>query len=319
MPKFRPTLEIDSDHKEVFSLRETPSIVTIPAKTLVSRVSRPADWFGADYNMNIYRGCSHGCIYCDSRSDCYRNTDFDTVKVKEDALRIIRDELRRKVQTGVISTGAMSDPYNPLEQELRLTRNALELINAFGFGVGIATKSPLVARDIDILQDIKAHSPVIVKLTITTADDGLCKKLEPGAASSSERFAALKRLAAAGICVGVLMMPILPFINDTEENIRRLLTMAKSAGAVFVYPSLGMTLRSGNREYYYEQIDRLFPGVKQRHIARYGERYNCTSPQAKKLWAAFKSGCEELGLLYDMRDITRRYKTGYGDRQLNFL
>ena len=294
-------------------------MVTIPAKTIVTRVKSPSAWFGAEYNMNIYRGCSHGCIYCDSRSDCYKNTDFATVKLKEDALRIIRDELRRKVQKGVICTGAMSDPYNPFERELLHSRNALELINAFGFGAAIATKSPLVARDADILQDIKKHSPVIVKITITTADDGLCKMLEPGAEPSSERFAALEKLASAGICAGVLMMPILPYVNDTEENVSRILASAKSSGAAFVYPSFGMTLRSGNREYYYEQIDKMFPGLKQRYASRYGNRYICNSPRARKLWAVFKSECDRLGLLYDMRGIISRYRMGYEGRQLSFF
>jgi len=294
-------------------------MITIPAKTIVSKTQSPGDWFGADYNMNIYRGCSHGCIYCDSRSDCYKNADFATVKVKEDAFRIIRDEPRRKVRKGVISTGAMSDPYNPIEHHLHLTRNALELVNAFGFGVVIATKSPLVVRDIDILKDIRSHSPVTVMLTVTTLDDGLCKTVEPHVASSSERFAALENLAAAGIFAGVLMMPILPYLNDTEENVCGILTKAKDAGAYFTYPSFGVTLRSGNREYYYEHLDRHFPGVTQHYISNFGNRYHNASPHAKKLWSAFKHRCEELGIFYNMRDIISRSKMGYGDRQLSFL
>lgn len=292
---------------------------TIPAKNIVIRTKKAASWFGADYNMNIYRGCSHGCIYCDSRSDCYRNTSFDTIKVKEDALKIIRDDLRRKVKRGVVATGAMSDPYNPLEQELCLTRNALELINAFEFGVAIATKSSLVTRDLDILGDIKSHSPVIVKMTVTTADDDLCGKLEPHVSRSSERFAALKALSGGGIYCGVLMMPILPFINDSEENVLSILNQAKNAGARFVYPALGMTLRSGNREYYYKKLDELFPSMKQKYIGKYGERYQCASPKAKKLWDIFKNECERLGLLYDMKSIIRQYKLGYGERQLTLF
>jgi len=291
---------------------------TIPAKTIVCRAQKPSYWFGADYNMNIYRGCSHGCIYCDSRSDCYNNPNFDAVKVKENALRIIRDELRRKVKTGVIATGAMSDPYNPLEQKLKVTRNALELINAFGFGVAVATKSALITRDADILSDIKTHSPVIVKITITTADDDICKKLEPYVSASSERFAALEALASNNIYCGVLMMPILPFINNSEENILEILNKAKNAGASFVYPAFGMTLRSGNREYYYEKIDKLFPGMKEKHIKRYGDRYSCPSPKAKKLWEVFAAQCERLGMVYDMKAITSRYKMGYNDQQLTF-
>jgi len=295
------------------------NVPTIPAKTIVNRVKKPAFWFGAEYNMNIYRGCSHGCIYCDSRSDCYNNKDFDTVKAKENALQIIRDELRRKVKTGVIATGAMSDPYNPLEEKLKLTRHALELINAFGFGVAIDTKSALITRDVDILQDIKTHSPTIVKITITTADDELCKKIEPHVSSTSERFEALRILAEKDIYCGVLMMPILPFINDTEENIITIIRRAKEVGARFVYPALGMTLRQGNREYYYEQLDKLFPQIKEKYIKRYGDRYQCSSFNARKLWGIFTAECERLGLPYDMKTITRQYKAGYGDKQLTFF
>jgi len=294
-------------------------MLTVPAKTIVTRVKKPSSWFGAEYNMNIYRGCSHGCIYCDSRSECYRNFDFDTVKVKEDALRIIRDELRKKAKSGVIGTGAMSDPYNPLEQELQLTRHSLELINAFGFGVAIDTKSPLVTRDIDILQDIKQHSPVIVKLTVTTDDGGLCKKLEPNVATSSERFAAIKTLSDNGIYAGVLMMPILPFINDTDENISAIVTNAKAAGAKFILPSFGMTLRQGNREYYYEQLDKLFPGLSSKYAAHYGNKYVCTSPHARRLWTIFQTKCDELGLLYRMRDIIKHYRMGYAEKQLSLF
>ncbi|MCL2408949.1 MAG: radical SAM protein [Oscillospiraceae bacterium] len=292
---------------------------TIPAKTIITRVKKPSYWFGAEYNMNIYRGCSHGCIYCDSRSDCYRNTDFDTVKAKENALEIIRNDLRRKVKSGVISTGAMSDPYNPQEREVKLTRNSLELINAYEFGVDICTKSALVMRDIDILRDIKRHSPVLAKLTITTAEDDLAGKIEPYASTTTERFAALEALVKNDIYCGVLMMPLLPYINDTEENVLKILTQAQNAGAKFVYPAFGMTLRAGNREYYYEKLDEYFPGLKQQYIKKYGDRYNCTSPKMSKLFEVFAAKCNELGLLYDMRAITRAYKMGYEESQLTMF
>ena len=240
---------------------------TIPAKTIITKTKKPAAWFGANYNMNIYRGCCHGCIYCDSRSDCYRNPDFNTVKAKENALQLIRDDLRRKVKTGVIATGAMSDPYNPFEKDEQLTRNSLELINAFNFGVAIDTKGPLVTRDVDILADIKSHSPVIVKMSITTADDHLSKIIEPGAALSSQRFSALKELSDAGIFCGVLMMPILPFINDTKENIAAIVTKAKEANVRFIYPAFGVTMRQGNREYFYEQLDKYFPEYKEKSLS----------------------------------------------------
>jgi len=291
----------------------------VKAKHIVHKVPAPSQWFGADYNMNIYRGCSHGCIYCDSRSDCYRISDFDTVKPKENALEIIRNDLRRKVQTGVIATGAMSDPYNPLEARLKLSRNALELINAYGFGVGISTKSTLITRDVDILCDIISHSPVLVNFTITTADDDICKLVEPNVATSTQRFAAMRILADYGIFCGVLMMPLLPFINDNEENIIKILRQAKDAGAKYAFGSMGMTLRQGNREYYYDKLDAAFPGIKARYVQRYGNRYKIPSPASKQLWAVFAAECERLGLLYDMRAIVALLKAGYGDGQLRLF
>lgn len=170
----------------------------IPAKTIITKTKGSA-WFGTDYNMNIYKGCCHGCIYCDSRSDCYHIREFDKVKAKEDALLLIRNDLRRKVKKGVVGTGAMSDPYNPYEKELCLTGHALELLDAFEFGAAIATKSPLITRDIEILNSIREHSPVLCKMTVTTADDALAQKIEPGAAVSSRRFEALLALHDAGI------------------------------------------------------------------------------------------------------------------------
>jgi len=294
-------------------------MITVPAKNMVFRVKKPNSWFGAEYNMNIYRGCSHGCIYCDSRSDCYGNSDFDTVKIKDGALEKIRDDLRRKALKGVVATGAMSDPYNPMERELKLTRNALELLNAFEFGVAIDTKSPLVARDKHILCDIGEHSPVIVKMTITTADNDLCGILEPGAARTKERFEALKELSAEGIFCGVLLMPILPFINDTEENILAITRRAKESGAKFVFPAMGMTLRSGNREYYYEKLDEHFPGMKDKYIRQFGTRYQCSSIKAKKLWEVFKAECARLGLLSDMHSIIHNYKSGRQGGQMEWL
>jgi len=290
----------------------------IPAKTIVTK-NKSGAWFGTDYNMNIYRGCSHGCIYCDSRSDCYRIEGFDQVRAKADALRIIRDDLQRKVKTGVIGTGAMSDPYNPFEEELKLTRHALELINAFGFGVAIATKSPLVTRDIDILQDIKKQSPVIVKLSVSTADDSLCRQIEPRVAPASRRFAAIRALSALGIYCGVILMPTLPFLTDTTDNILEIVRLAHENGAKFVYPAFGMTLRDGQREYFYQKLDESFPGLKERYIKRYGSRYECSSPKARELYTTFEQTCRELGLRYKMQSIAQDYKRGYEIDQLSWF
>ena len=290
----------------------------IPAKTIVTQVKNH-NWFGIDYNMNIYRGCSHGCIYCDSRSLCYKVENFDVIRAKQDALRIIRDDLLKKRKRGVIGTGAMSDPYNPFEEEYKLTRNALELINAYRFGVAIATKSHLVSRDASTLKDIQAHSPVIVKMTITTGDDNLCNVVEPKAPLSSERFSAVKELSSNGVYAGILMMPLLPFINDTEENIISIVHKAKESGARFIYGDMGMTLRAGNREYYYENLDKRFPGIKEKYIKKYNERYHCSSPNAKRLWNIFASECKRLELRYEMRDIVIDYKRGYTVKQLELF
>ena len=290
----------------------------VPAKTIITR-TKGSRWFGTDYNMNIYRGCAHGCIYCDSRSECYHVDDFGTVRAKEDALRVIRDDLRRKVRRGVIGTGAMSDPYNPFEKELLLTRHALELVSAYEFGACIATKSDLIVRDIDVLKEIKSHSPVIAQITVTCADDALAAKLEPFAPSPSRRFAALRSLSEAGIFCGVLLMPVLPWIEDSDDNIARIVQSASDAGARFVYPGFGVTLRDRQREYFYGQLDRHFPGLRQKYEERFGPRYGCSSPRAAALRKVFEAQCDDLGVLCRMTDIIRAYRLGYWDSQLSFL
>lgn len=292
---------------------------TLPAKTIVTNVKNGAGWFGARYNMNLYRGCCHGCIYCDSRSSCYRNPDFDTVYAKKDALRIVRDDLRRKAQPGVVSTGAMSDPYNPFEQTAQLTRHALELLSAYGFGVAIATKSDLICRDIDVLREVQKGAPVLCKLTITTTDDALAKRIEPHAHAPSRRFEALARLSQAGLPTCVLLMPVLPWITDSEENILSIVQEAKRAGVSYIYPAFGLTMREGQREYFYRALERAFPGLRERYAARYGLRYTCASPRARQLWESFARACDDAGIFYRMRDITRRYQRGYDSGQLTFF
>ena len=291
----------------------------IKANTIVTRTKNNW-WFGTDYGMNIYRGCNFGCIYCDSRSACYQVEDFDRVRAKADALRLIRDDLRRKQKKGVIHTGAMSDPYIPAEKALKLTRHALELINAYRFGVAIATKSTLVTRDIDILQDINKRAPVVVSLSITTADDALAKKIEPHSPTSSQRFQALKELSEAGLFCGVLMMPILPFINDSEENVLAIVRSAHAAGAKYVYGQMGLTLRDGQREFFYDQLEKDFPGLKEKYAAQYGLKYEANSPDRKRLYQIFKKECDQLGLLYNMANITAEYqKNGFWAEQLPLL
>lgn len=293
---------------------------TIPAKTIVNRTKNPS-WFGTEYNMNIYRGCCHGCIYCDSRSDCYHNDGFDQVKIKADALRVIRDDLERKVKIGVVGTGAMSDPYNPFEEELLLTRHALTLLEAYGFGVAIATKSDLITRDIDVLTSIHRTMPAICKITVTTCDDALAAKVEPGAPSPSRRLAAVERLSVAGLFTGILMMPILPFLEDSPENIRNIVDRAADAGARFVYPALGMTCRAGQREYFYRKLEEQFPGqgLAERYQKQYGPRYECASPKARALWGVFQEACNRRGLLYSMGRIIAASRRGHETDQLSLF
>ena len=292
----------------------------VSARTIVTK-TKSSEWFGADYNMNIYRGCCHGCIYCDSRSACYGIEDFDRVRAKEDALRIIRDDLRRKVKKGVVGTGAMSDPYNPFEQELQLTRHALELVDAFGFGVAIDTKSSLITRDMDILESIREHSPVICKITVTAAEDELSRKVEPRVCPSSERLDALSRLCGAGIFAGILLTPVLPFLEDNQENIRSIVRKAHEAGARFIYVDFGMTLRENQRIWYYDRLKELFPeqNLVERYQRTYGSRYECRSPRAASLWKSFTAECEKSGILYEMKSIINAYKRGYEYSQLTLF
>lgn len=290
---------------------------TVPAKSIVIR-NQDTGWFGCEYNMNLYRGCCHGCIYCDSRSDCYRIEQFDTVCAKADALRIVRDELRRKVRTGVVATGSMSDPYNPFEREEKLTRHALELLDAYGFGAAVATKSDLITRDTDILTGIAERSPVIVKFTVTTLDEALAAKLEPNAPPPSRRLEALRHLAGQGLFTGLLLMPVLPFLEDSEENILSILRAAADAGARFVYAYFGVTLRENQRDYFYNRLDESFPGLREQYVSRFGGRYDCRSPRAGKLEQLYREECDRLGLLRRMQDIVSAYRQGYGDLQLRF-
>lgn len=291
---------------------------TVPCKTILQK-NKSSEWFGNDYNMNLYRGCCHGCIYCDSRSECYRIDDFDTVRVKENCLQILRDELRRKVRTGIIGTGSMSDPYNSFEQTELVTRHAMELIDAYNFGVTVITKSSLITRDIDVYKSISEHSPVLCKMTITTADDNLCRLIEPNVSVSSERFEALAKMSESGLFTGITLMPVLPFIEDSEENILKIVRTAYECGVRIIYPAFGMTLRQNQRDWYYEKLDKIFPNLSDKYRRYYGGRYNCVSPNAKKLWSVFAVECDKHGILYNMKDIIRAYKQGYGDTQLSFF
>ncbi|RQN10811.1 radical SAM protein [Clostridium butyricum] len=294
----------------------------IEAKSIVSSYQGNNSWFGINYNMNIYKGCPHGCIYCDSRSECYGIEEFDAVRAKLNSTAIIRKDLKSKRKKGVVGTGAMSDPYNVFERKYEYTREALKLIDEFGFGIGIATKSSLITRDIDILKRIKTHSPVIIKITITTYDDKLCGKIEPNVSLSSKRFQALKMLSDEGIYAGILLMPILPFINDTEENIVNIVRKAYDNGAKFIFAyGMGLTLRGNQRDYYYEKLIKLFPEKKlvEQYVNGYGNSYECSSQNSRKLWSVFTKECNKYGILYKMSDIINDYKRGYYEEQIKWF
>ena len=255
--------------------------------------------------MNIYRGCTHGCIYCDSRSACYQfKHDFEDIEVKRNAAEILKAQLARKRNPCMIGTGAMCDPYIHLEEDLQLTRRCLSAIEHHGFGLAIQTKSARILRDLDVLKAINQKSKCVVQMTLTTFDEDLCKIIEPDVSTTAERFAALEIMRDAGIPTVVWLCPILPFINDTEENLRGILdycVRAKVKGIICF--NFGTTMREGSRDYFYRKLDEHLPGMKERYIQAFGDKYECKSPNQSQLWAIFKAECERHGILYRMNDV----------------
>jgi len=292
----------------------------IEAKSILQKVQYDSgQWFGIDYNINLYKGCCHGCIYCDSRSDCYRIEQFDKVRIKKDAIAILQKELYGKKKKGVIGLGAMSDTYNPFEEQVNATRDALRLIERYGFGVSIDTKGTLITRDIDYLQKIAGNHSAIAKITITTADDALAAKIEPRAPKSSQRFQAVKELSDGGIFCGVLMMPVLPFLGDTIENVKAMVELAAEHHAKFIYPGFGMTMRDGQREHFLKQLKQIAPELPEKYIQKYDSKYQCTSPKARECWNVFEKLCEQYGILYRMNDIIKGYQRVEGYRQMSLF
>ncbi len=266
----------------------------IQAKSLLSK---------SNY-INIYRGCTHGCIYCDSRSHCFEIGDFEDIQVKENAAVLLDKELSRKRKKIMIHTGAMSDPYLPIEKELELTRACLKVIAKRGFGVSIITKSDLVLRDIDILKEINKNAKCVVQMTLTTADASLCAILEPNVCSTNQRVEALKQLHEAGIPTIVWMTPILPYINDTKENIQKLLQYCIQAKVYGVLSfGIGMSLRPGSREFYYSHLNKNFPHLLNTYRKQYGSAYILKSPHHKTLYQEIRSQCVNHGILYREKDI----------------
>ena len=258
-----------------------------------------------DNGMNLYRGCSHGCIYCDSRSQCYQMSHaFEDIEVKENALELLERALLSKRKRCMVGTGAMTDPYIPLEETLQMTRGALQIIEKHGFGVAIQTKSARILRDLDLLQKIHEKSKAVVQMTLTTQDDDLCRLLEPNVSVTSQRVAALKQFRDAGIPAVVWLCPILPFINDTKENVEGILQSCIEAEVKGVLCfNMGLTLREGNREYFYAQLDRHFPGMKERYIRSYGNAYELNSPRNAELMRLYHKICEKAGIMHDVREI----------------
>ncbi len=273
--------------------------------------------------MNLYRGCSHGCIYCDSRSKCYQmNHEFEDIEIKENAIELLEYTLKHKRKKCMIGTGAMTDPYIPLEMKTEYMRKALLLIEKYGFGVTLQTKSDRVLRDLDILKRINKKTKCVVQITLTTVDENLCKIIEPNVSTTNARFEVLKKLRDEGIPTVVWLCPILPYINDTKENIMGILDMcieAKVKGIICF--NMGLTLREGNREYFYEQLEKSFPNLKERYIKEFGNRYEVNSPNNVMLMNLFHKTCEENGILHNIDKIfsyLHKFEEKDTIKQLNF-
>ena len=274
------------------------------------------------FGMNLYRGCTHGCIYCDSRSKCYQFTHaFEDVEVKRNAPELLEQALRSKRQKAMIGTGSMSDPYMHCEEELGLTRQCLEIICRHGFGAAVQTKSDRILRDIDLLEEINKRARCVVQITLTTWDDRLCGILEPNVCRTRRRVEVLEEMRKRGIPTVVWLTPILPFINDTEENVTAILeACAQTQVKGIICFDMGMTLREGDREYYYAALDRFFPGLKERYIRTYGNAYEVPSPNRAALMNLFRDFCREHGMMYRTEECFD-YMARLPDRfeQMSFL
>lgn len=265
----------------------------------------------AKNGMNLYRGCTHGCIYCDSRSKCYQFThDFEDIEVKQNASELLEQALHSKRKKCMIGTGAMCDPYMHCEKELRLTRRCIEIIERYGFGLAIQTKSDLVLRDLDLFQKIQEKAKCVVQMTLTTYDEALCKIVEPNVCTTKKRFETLKILQQNGIPTVVWLSPILPFINDTEENIEGILDYCIDAGVYGIINfGMGMTLREGDREYFYAALDKHFPGLKEQFHHKYGYAYQIASSQNAKLMKLFHKKCRAHGIVDNVEEVFQYLST----------
>ena len=271
--------------------------------------------------MNIYRGCSHGCIYCDSRSTCYQFSHaFEDIEVKQNAPALLEEALKSKRQKGMIGTGSMSDPYMHCEEQLGLTRKCLEIIWKHGFGAAVQTKSDRILRDIDLLEAIHRRAGCVVQMTLTTYDDALCAKIEPNVCTTKRRIEVLQIMRDRGIPTVVWLTPLLPFINDTEENLKALLSACERVQVRgIICFGIGVTLREGDREYFYAALDRHFPGLKEKYIRTYGNAYEVPSPRSRELMEMLRSFCRERGILLDQPCFDYMNRLPEKHRQMSFL
>lgn len=260
---------------------------------------------GTNNGMNIYRGCQHGCIYCDARSSCYQmNHLFEDIEVKENAIDLLETALKSKRRTCMIGTGAMTDPYMPLEQKLCMTRRSLEMIEKYGFGATVLTKSDLILRDLDLFQQIHGKAKAVVQMSLTCMDEALSRLIEPNVCPTVRRIEVLREFQKAGVPRVVWLCPILPFLTDTEENIRGILDACRDTGVKgIIWFGPGVTLREGDREYFYANLDRKFPGLKAEYIRRYGNAYEVNSPNGANLNRLFHERCEQYGIWHDNGQI----------------
>lgn len=266
--------------------------------------------------MNLYRGCSHGCIYCDARSTCYQmKHDFEDIEIKSNAADLLEQTLRSKRKKCMIGTGAMSDPYIPAEKHLNITRRCLELIDEYGFGLAIQTKSDLLLRDLDLLKRINRKTKCVVQITLTTYDEELCQILEPNVCATKRRAEVLNIMSEEGIPTICWMTPILPFINDTEENICGLLNYCKEAKVYGILQfGIGLTLRDGDRQYFYQKLDKHFPGLKEKYIKTFGNDYQIPSPYNDYLMNIVKNECVKNNMVSDVNNLFE-YLHQFEDKQ----
>lgn len=289
-------------------------VIEVEAKSLLLRTKSP-DWFGAGYVCNIYRGCTHGCIYCDSRSRCYGIDDFENMRVKVNAPALLRAQLARKRERALIATGSASDPYNPAEEQYRLTREALALCVQMGFPVHICTKSDMILRDADLF--VKNPDYYSAAFTVTTCDEALAARLEPGAPSPQYRLRAMRTLSDLGLSTGVMLCPVLPFIEDTEKNIRTVITQSAENGARYCVAYFGVTLRDRQREYFFRAVERHFPNMSGKYLSAFGVRYDCLSKNAAALDALAAELCRKHGLAYGMKAAANELRGG--NLQMSFF